>query len=122
MSTISLPSYIAPSVHSTPSYSAEPHHYEQRLAFADRNRPRPSGDFIKESKGAGIRLRLSAQEENATLPVYGSSDTVKGVVELSKTTGITRVEVQVRDFLWLRSILSQIKRRAITNPTYLYSI
>ncbi|KAF4617594.1 hypothetical protein D9613_005955 [Agrocybe pediades] len=103
MSTTSLPSYIAPSL-TTPTYSAEPHFLEQRLALAERIRHRPSGDFVKESKSGGVRLRLSAQEQNATLPIYGSSDTVKGVVELSKTTGVTSVEVQIEGRLRVKEI------------------
>ncbi|PPQ92855.1 hypothetical protein CVT25_004343 [Psilocybe cyanescens] len=104
MSTASLPSYIAPSLHNTPSYSAEPHQYEQRLAFADRARPRPSGDFVKESKGGGVRLRLTAQDDNATLPIYGSSDAVEGTVELTKTEAVTSVEVKIEGRLKLKEI------------------
>ncbi|KAF8967179.1 hypothetical protein BDZ97DRAFT_1656721 [Flammula alnicola] len=106
MSTVSLPSYVghAPSLNRTPSYSAEPHDYEQRIALADHLRPRPSGDFIKESKGGGIRLRLTAQEDNVTLPVYGTADHVGGIVELSKTEGITSVEVKIEGRLLIKEI------------------
>lgn len=76
-----------------PSYSAEPHHYEQRLAQADRASPRASGAFIKEKHN--ICLRLTAQENGVELPVYGIGEHVTGVVELSKTAGVTSVEVKV---------------------------
>jgi len=95
MSTVSPPSYVDPSLHRTPSYSAEPAYHEQRIALADRLRPRPSGNFIKESKGGGVRLRLNAQEDNVALPVYGSNGVVEGTVELSKPEGVTSVEVKV---------------------------
>ncbi|KAH9480633.1 hypothetical protein JR316_0007233 [Psilocybe cubensis] len=104
MSTVSLPSYIAPSVHRAPSYSAEPNQYEQRLAFVDRLRARPSSDFVKESKGGGVRLRLSAQDDNASLPVYGLSDVVEGTVELTKTEAVTCVEVKIEGRLKLKEI------------------
>lgn len=94
MSTVSLPSYIAPSLNRIPSYTAEPGNFEHRIALGDRLRIRPSGNFIKESKGGGVRLRLSSQEENIALPLYGASDVVEGVVELSKPEGVTSVEVQ----------------------------
>jgi hypothetical protein len=87
MSTASLPSYAEPILNRTPSYSAEPHFYEQRIALADRLRPRPSGDFIKESKGGGIRLRLTAQEDNVELPVYGATDHVAGGRRVHKARG-----------------------------------
>lgn len=95
MSTASLPSYVAPSFDRTPSYSAEPHEYEQRIALADRLRPRPSGNFVKESKNGGVKLRLSAQEDNLALPVYGSGGRVEGTVELTKPSSVGSVEVKV---------------------------
>ncbi|KAF9483515.1 hypothetical protein BDN70DRAFT_799620 [Pholiota conissans] len=106
MSTVSLPSYIDPSspLNRTPSYSLEPHDYERRIALADRLRPRPSGNFVKESKGGGVRLRLTAQEDNVELPVYGLGDHVSGTVELSKTEGITSVEVKIEGKLRLKEI------------------
>ncbi|CAA7262955.1 unnamed protein product [Cyclocybe aegerita] len=104
MSTASLPSYVAPSVNRIPSYSAEPHNHEQRIALADRLRPRPSGTFIKESKGGGVRLRLNAQEDNAPLPIYGAGSQVEGYVDLSKLEGITSVEVKIEGRLLLKEI------------------
>lgn len=76
-------------------YSAEPHQYEQRIALADRLRPRPSGNFVKKSKNGDARLRLNAQEDGVALPTYGSQGCVEGTVELSKTDGVTSVEVKV---------------------------
>ncbi|KAJ3504111.1 hypothetical protein NLJ89_g8111 [Agrocybe chaxingu] len=104
MSTASLPSYVAPSVNRIPSYSAEPHDHEQRIALADRLRPRPSGTFIKELKGGGVRLRLTMQEDNAPLPIYGSGSQVEGYVDLSKLEGITSVEVKIEGRLLLKEI------------------
>jgi hypothetical protein len=105
MSAVSLPSYVDHTnpLNRTPSYSLEPHDYERRIALADRLHPRPSGNFVKESKGGNVRLRLTAQEDNVELPVYGLRDHVSGTVELSKTEGITSVEVKV-----LRIAFSQI--------------
>lgn len=51
---------------------------------------------MKESKSGDARLRLSAQEDNATLPVYGSGGCVEGTVEMTKTDGVMSVEVKVR--------------------------
>ena len=96
MSTNSLPSYLSPSLNRVPSYSAEPHDYEQRIALVGRLRPRPSGSFVKESKNGDARLRLSAQEDNINLPIYESRGVVEGTVELSKTDGIQSVKVKVR--------------------------
>lgn len=93
-----LPSYADPfqgeALNRAPSYTAEPHRHEQRLAQADRVGPRPSGAFIKEKNN--VRLRLTAQENGVELPVYGIGEHVTGVVELSKPAGITSVEVKVR--------------------------
>ncbi|RDX42625.1 hypothetical protein OH76DRAFT_1458709 [Lentinus brumalis] len=102
MSTSSLPSYVAPPAFPrTPSYSAEPQAFEQRLAL---NRParRPSGNFVKQAKNVG--LRLFAQEDNATLPTYGCGAAVEGEVSLSKTDGVTAVEVKIEGSLRLREV------------------
>lgn len=97
MSTANLPHYsdLANLLNRTPSYSVEPQDSERRIALADRQRARPSGNFVKESKGGGVRLRLTSQEENIDLPVYGVADRVSGTVELSKTENVTCVEVKV---------------------------
>ncbi|KAM5531316.1 hypothetical protein V8D89_015031 [Ganoderma adspersum] len=102
MSTTSLPSYVAPPTFArTPTYSAEPHAYEQRLAL---NRPaqRPAGSFVKQSKN--VSLRLYAQEDNASLPVYGCGATVEGAVTLSKAEGVTAVDVKIEGSLILREV------------------
>jgi hypothetical protein len=96
MSTTSLPSYFAPSELTVPSYSAEPHEHEQRIALADRSRSRPSGVFVKSSRRGDVSLRLNGQEDNIDLPVYGSQGSVEGRIELSKTEQIISVEVKVR--------------------------
>lgn len=103
MSTVSLPSYVAPSL-TTPSYSAEPHESEQRIALAERSYPRPSGIFVKSSKKGDARLRLNAQEDNIELPVYGSQGCVEGTIELSKTEHITSVEAKIEGRLRLNEI------------------
>jgi len=102
MSTASFPSYAKPTLNRTPSYSAEPHFYEQLIA-ADKLRPRPTGDFIKKSKGGRIQLRLTAQGDNLELPVYGATDHVEGIIEFVKPEGITTVEVKVGQYCALRS-------------------
>ena len=94
MSTTSLPSYVAPPAFArTPTYSAEPHAFEQRLAL---NRPaqRPAGSFVKQSKT--VSLCLYAQEDNVSLPVYGCAAAVEGAVTLLKVEGVTAVDVKVR--------------------------
>ncbi|KAI0769031.1 hypothetical protein BD413DRAFT_87163 [Trametes elegans] len=103
MSTTSLPSYVAPSFTRIPSYSAEPHEYEQRLALT-RPLRRPVGNFVKQSKGGHVSLRLSAQDDNVSLPVYGVGAAVEGTVSLSKADGVTAVEVKIEGSLRLREV------------------
>ena len=94
MSTTSLPSYAPPPPFvRSPTYTAEPQAYEHRLAL---NRParRPSGNFVKQAKN--VSLRLFAQEDNASLPVYGCGSAVEGEVMVGKVEGVTAVEVKVR--------------------------
>ena len=78
----------------TPSYSSEPHEYEQRLAMVGRIRPRPMGNVVKSSKSGDVRLTLSAQESDTTA-VYGRQSIVEGAVELSKPENIKSVEIKV---------------------------
>lgn len=92
MSTTSLPNYTASSFSRIPSYSAEPQANEQRVAQGNRLLPQPSGNFIKQTKNGDLRRRLNAQENSITFPVYGC---IQGRVELSKTRGVTSVEVKV---------------------------
>jgi hypothetical protein len=94
MSTLSLPSYVAPSLSRTPSYTAEPQQYEQRLAL-NVLRPRPSGEYTKTSKGGGITLRLFGQQSGITSPVYGFGAPIDGVVDIARTEGVNAVEVKV---------------------------
>ncbi|TFK24984.1 hypothetical protein FA15DRAFT_383944 [Coprinopsis marcescibilis] len=104
MSTTTLLSYqTGDSLQQIPSYTSEPQVHEQRLALSGRF-PRPSGNFVKESKNGNARLRLMAQEDDAVLPLYSSGAPVDGVIELSKTEGVSRVEVKLEGHLKLREI------------------
>lgn len=121
-----LPSYAplhGEVLNRAPSYSAEPHHFEQRLAQADRVNPRPSGAFVKEKNH--VRLRLTAQENGVELPVYGIGEHVTGVVELSKTAGVTSVEVKVRTTRVLRNCaalaLSLMRRTSYSRILFLFT-
>jgi len=99
MSTSSLPSYLTPLLNRTPSYATENYDHEQHVPLADRLRPRSLGAFVKQSRGGNAFLRLSAQEDDISLPVYGSGSLVEGTVELTKTEGVTSVEVKVGKLL-----------------------
>lgn len=99
MSTVSLPSYFAPLLNRTPSYSTEPHHDEQRIASGNPLLSRVLRAFVKQSRGKNILLRLSAQGNNISLPVYNSGSLVEGTVELTKTEGVTSVEVKASGIL-----------------------
>ncbi|KAI0770205.1 hypothetical protein C8Q74DRAFT_881395 [Fomes fomentarius] len=102
MSTTSLPNYVAaPTFSRTPTYSAEPQAFEQRLAL-NRPTPRPSGNFVKQSRN--VSLRLFAQEDNVSLPVYGCGASVEGEVGLSKTDGVLAVEIKIEGSLVLREV------------------
>ncbi|KAF7355546.1 hypothetical protein MSAN_01471700 [Mycena sanguinolenta] len=94
MSTAALPA-LQPTFSRTPSYSAEPGLYEQRLALNARSLPHPTGNFIKSSKNGNAKLRLTAQESNIDLPVYGTGGVVEGTIELTKTENISTVEITV---------------------------
>ncbi|KAF7352555.1 hypothetical protein MVEN_01220800 [Mycena venus] len=107
MSTASLPTYavpLQPAFSRTPSYSAEPGLYEQRLALNARALPQATGNFIKSSKSGKAKLRLSAQENNIDLPIYGTGGVVEGTVELTKTDNISTVEITVEGRLELKEI------------------
>ncbi|KAF6755930.1 hypothetical protein DFP72DRAFT_989989 [Ephemerocybe angulata] len=90
MSTTSLPAYVATSDNRAPTYSYEPAAHEQR--------------FVKQSKSGHISLRLTGQEEDVTVPVYVSNSIVEGSVELSRTEGITRIELKIEGNLKIREI------------------
>lgn len=101
MSTPHLPSYAeSPEFFGrTPSYSAEPGLYEQRLALNARSLPRPTGNFVKTSKHEDVKLRLAAQDDKLELPVYNIGASVEGAVELTKADSISSVELKVTSFL-----------------------
>ncbi|PFH53372.1 hypothetical protein AMATHDRAFT_55290 [Amanita thiersii Skay4041] len=104
MSTVSLPSYVAPMLpRAAPDYTVEPQDDELRLALADRLRQRPTGTFVKASRGGDVRLVLDAQD-SAALPVYGAAGKVEGRLELAKTEGVTNVELKIEGRLHLREI------------------
>ncbi|KAK7055814.1 hypothetical protein R3P38DRAFT_3565644 [Favolaschia claudopus] len=87
-----------------PSYSAEPGYAEQRLALnpPPTTLPSPSGTFSKSSKHDDITLHLTAQEENAEIPVYGRGANVEGTIELGKTKSVASVEVTLQGYLELK--------------------
>ena len=97
MSASGLPAYRPATLVRSPAspvYTPEPQAYEQRLAL-NRIRERPSTEFVKQSKTGGVSLRLSEQEDNASLPVYGCGDSVEGMVDLAKPESASSVEVRV---------------------------
>ncbi|KAF7301916.1 hypothetical protein MIND_00757600 [Mycena indigotica] len=105
MATASPPRYPAPlqpTFSRTPSYSAEPGLYEQRLALNSRQLPRHTGNYIK--KGNDAILRLTAQQDKIDLPVYGTGGVVEGIVEITKATHVSTVEVKVEGRLVLKEI------------------
>ncbi|KAF8798925.1 hypothetical protein BYT27DRAFT_6884225 [Phlegmacium glaucopus] len=104
MSTSSLPSYFTPLLNRIPSYATDNQNYGQHVTLADRLRPRSQGAFIKQSRGGKTFLRLSAQEDDISLPVYGSGSLVEGTVELTKTEGVTSVEVKIEGKLHIKEI------------------
>ena len=57
----------------------------------------PMGNFVKSSRNGGVALRLSGQDDKATIPVYGRSASVEGTVDLSGKgmDSIQSVEVKV---------------------------
>ncbi|KAJ7490309.1 hypothetical protein B0H11DRAFT_2010012 [Mycena galericulata] len=106
MSTASLPSYavpLGPSFSRTPSYSAEPGLFEERLALNTRL-PHYTGSFVKSSKSGDATLRLTAQQDKIDLPVYGSGGVVEGTVELTKTEDISNVEVKIEGRFQVKEI------------------
>ncbi|KIY63495.1 hypothetical protein CYLTODRAFT_426067 [Cylindrobasidium torrendii FP15055 ss-10] len=92
MSNPALPPYAASH---TPAYTSQPRSHEQRLSISRSLRPRPSGEFVKESRSHNARLRLGRQEQHVELPIYGAGGVVDGIVEAGKPDGITSVEVKI---------------------------
>lgn len=56
----------------------------------------PGGEFVKESKGGNLRMRLSKQSNDATVPVFGIRGPVEGTLELAKPKGLVFVAIRVR--------------------------
>ncbi|KAG8214538.1 hypothetical protein J3R82DRAFT_9599 [Butyriboletus roseoflavus] len=101
MPAASLPEYDAPPPHLlSPSYTSIPRTHESRLALNPRLRPnRPPRSFVKQTKSGNVSLRLVGQDVRVVLPVYGLGACVQGMVEISKTEGVTSVEVQIEGTL-----------------------
>ncbi|KAJ7359178.1 hypothetical protein DFH08DRAFT_769040 [Mycena albidolilacea] len=98
------PSYVGP-MHSfsrTPSYTVEPRPHEQRLAMNAPIRSRRRGNFLKVSKNGEIKLRLRQEDDNLELPVYGSGDSIEGLVELTRTENMSSVEIKVEGHFQLK--------------------
>jgi len=117
MSTLeSLPGYDT--FASVPSYSAQPGLHETRLAegyplspfsftpsiVTERAPRRPAAEFVKDSRRGGLRLRLSGQADNVTVPVFGIRGPVEGAVELLKPEGLVSVAVRVEGLLKVKEI------------------
>ena len=103
MSTLSLARYSVDTFQA-PLYSADPllcetGFYQARSSPstvpASTLRP-PGGEFVKESKGGNLRLRLYRQTDNASVPVFGIRGPVEGKLELSKPKGLVFVAIRVR--------------------------
>ena len=92
-----LPPYSSPPAFvRVPSYATEPRLHERRIAVSsDRRISRPQGSFVKETRGGAMKLRLSAQNDSCSIPVYGRNDYVTGVVDINKVDGIHNVELKV---------------------------
>lgn len=105
MSTLSLSRYSVESFQA-PLYSSDPLLCETGfhrarspastvIMAATPARP-PGGEFVKESKGGNLRMRLSRQRNDATVPVFGIRGPVEGTLELAKPKGLVFVAVRVR--------------------------
>ncbi|KAN0118644.1 hypothetical protein V8E52_005067 [Russula decolorans] len=113
MSTLSLPRYSVDSFQA-PLHSADPLLCDSETGFyrvrsppstvlAATPRP-PGGEFVKESKGGNLRLRLYRQSDNATVPVFGIRGPVEGTLELSKPKGLVFVAVRVEGLLRVEEV------------------
>ena len=98
MSSVSLPHYAGSLLNPPPSYATGHHEQPHRLPLVDRLGPQFLGTFVKHSKAENTFLRLSAQEDGVSLPVYGWSALVEGTVELTKVEGLRSVEVTVSNY------------------------
>ena len=72
---------------------------DTRVPIGESHRSRPRGVFLKHSKNAEVSLRLDAQEEGTSLPVYGRGADIEGAVLVQRTDGVRSVEVKVRGIL-----------------------
>jgi hypothetical protein len=102
MSTVSLPSYTREPYQTvqSPLYSAQPLLDETRIAQGQGHPfppyPSNSAEFVKESKKGSLRLRLSGQERNVAVPVFGMRGPVEGTLEVHKPEGLAFVAIRVR--------------------------
>lgn len=92
MSTLSLPS-CTPDHNYSPTYSTESQQYERRLVPP---RQRLSSKFVKQSRSGELSLRLAAQVDGVTTPMYALRELVEGTVEIAKPDGLAYVAVEVR--------------------------
>ncbi|KAI0277146.1 hypothetical protein BGY98DRAFT_1090037 [Russula aff. rugulosa BPL654] len=74
------------------------------IIAAPTPRPPPGGEFVKESKGGNLRLRLYRQSDNVTVPVFGIRGPVEGTLELSKPKGLVFVAVRVEGLLKVEEV------------------
>ncbi|KAL5487965.1 hypothetical protein ACEPAI_6073 [Sanghuangporus weigelae] len=88
---------------SLPSYHFAPRDTEHLLASRPIVR-RPQGNFVKNSRSGGVVLRLSNQQDDATLPEYGRGGILEGTVELKNPESIQSVEVKIEGSLRLKEI------------------
>jgi hypothetical protein len=117
-STLSLPGYTVDPKLQTPAYTAEPQLHETTLSrgrggggrraspSSSSSSPPPplppppfasSAEFVKESKRAGLRLRLSGQpSHDVVVPVFSTRGPVQGTLELLKPPSQDLVYVAVR--------------------------
>ncbi|KAH9979916.1 hypothetical protein BGW80DRAFT_1163470 [Lactifluus volemus] len=61
-------------------------------------------EFIKDSKKGSLRLRLSRQEGNVPVPVFGIRGPVEGTVEVLKPDGLSFVAIRVEGSLKVKEI------------------
>ncbi|THH11736.1 hypothetical protein EW145_g485 [Phellinidium pouzarii] len=88
---------------SLPSYHFEPQDTEHLLAQRLRTH-RPQGDFVKNSRSGGVVLRLTGQQDGATLPEYGRGGLVEGTIELRNIDSVQSVDVKIEGSLRLKEI------------------
>jgi hypothetical protein len=87
----SLPGY-APSTPS-PSYTCEPTGDEQTIQMTPvRNSP-TTGTYIKESGKVVVTL---FDQENATIPIYGSRGLIRGTIHFGNDERVSQVMLKVR--------------------------